>query len=441
MFYTILRDTRTRGKLAVSGKTDAFNGFKTGIVQLNIGFKERDVKLSFDNEQEENIIKISSDVLKTLSIPDHLHYQLILSENSIRIGPVVGLLMFRNKSSMTEKALDDLLNYTLLYNSMRGLIYVFSIDGINFDTRIIEGYSYHPSEHKWVSGTFPFPDTIFRRVSIPDKIIEKLQTDTQNRMFNSNYFSKLDYWNMASLLPSIAENLPSTRKLTSFDDVEQMLESFETLYLKPSNGMRAFGLIRVTKNNGVYFFQAKLDDNPVVFFSKDEASKYINQAIKGSTYIVQQAIDLLKFENRYIDFRVIMQKDHTLKWQCTGIVTSLGKQGGVCSNYPDGAKYMSFENFFNEYLHLTKKEIFQKKHEIIDVCKKACKVLDQSGKNYADLGVDVGLDQNLKPWVFELNNRCHLHSMTLFTDDYDAYYRVKTNIIKYAIKLSGFNIE
>lgn len=440
MFYTIIPDTQTQGKLVVSGKTNLFEAFKTNIVQLKAGYKNLFVSLSFDNEQEKNVLRISCDVLKDLSIPAHLTYQLILSEKSIRIGPVIGLLMFKHKSSMSERALNDLLNYTLLYNSMAGLIYVFSVADINFDTHLIEGYGYNPSEGKWDKGIFPFPDAIFRRVTVPNQIIKKLQIDTNNRMFNSYYFNKLDYWNMASKSQLITENLPDTRKLTSFDDIEQMLESHHILYLKPANGMRAFGLIRAEKNNGMYSFQAKLDESPIIFSSNEEAAKYVERITKGYTYIIQQAVDLLMVEDRYIDFRAVMQKDHTLEWQCTGFVTSLGRPGGVCSNYHEGAKYMSFEEFFDTYFHLKKKEVFKKKQEIIEVCKKACNVLDKSEKNYADLGVDVGLDQNLKPWVFELNNRTHLHSMALFTNDYDAYYRIKTNPVKYAVKLSGFKL-
>lgn len=120
LFYTILSDSRTSGKLTVSGNTDILNAFKGEELQLYAGYKNCPVSISFESNQKKGELKISSDVLEALSIPTHLSYQLIPFKDGIKIGPVVGLLMFKNKKNMTEKSLDALLNYTLLYNSIKG---------------------------------------------------------------------------------------------------------------------------------------------------------------------------------------------------------------------------------------------------------------------------------------------------------------------------------
>jgi len=441
MFYTIVSDTLTSGKITFSNQPDTFCSITTEkCIQLNAGDRSLAVDINFENEQKHDVLKISSDVLKALSIPLNLPYQLVFSEKGLRIGPVIGLLMYNKRSAMTKKSLRRHLHYTLLYKNMGGLIYVFSLEDINFDTLNIKGHYYNPLKEKWEKGVFPFPDAIYRRVFKPTKIMQRIQKYFSHRMFNLSNFNKIDYWNMASSSKSVADHIPMTRKYSSFNDIDLMFENFNTLFLKPVNATKALGLIRVIKDKGKYSFQGKFDERPTLLFSKADAEKHFYKIKNKGTYIIQQAIDLLNFEDRRVDFRAIMQKDHTMDWQCTGIVTTMGKRGGICSNHYDDCKCMCFEEFLEKYLHLSKKRVFQKKNELIDVCKNACKILDENGLNCIDLGVDIGFDQNLKPWVFELNNRHHLHAMPIFINDHDMFFRVKINPIKYMVKLSGFNL-
>ena len=442
MLYTIISDKLTSGKITVSSQIDINNKITAEkSLQLSAGYNSHAVRVYYENELKPDVIKISADVLKALSIPINLPYQLIFSEEGLKIGPVIGLLMYKKRSAMTEKSLHKHLNYMLLYKNTGGLIYIFSVGGINFDTHSIEGYYYNPLKDKWEKGVFPFPEAVYRRVFIHRKTMERLKKHIGNRIFNSNHFNKLEYWNMASSSKYVDGHIPMTRKFTSFSDIDLMFENFNALYLKPIAGLKAIGLIRIIKDNGQYSFQGKMDESPIRISSKDDAAKYFRKIKKNSIYIIQQAVDLLKIEDRYVDFRVIMQKDHTLDWQCTGIITSIGKQGGICSNYSEDAQYMHLEEFLERYLQLSKKEVFQKKNEIINIGINACKVLDKSGLYCIDLGIDIGLDQNLKTWIFELNNRNHLHLMALFINDYDMFYRVKTNPIKYIARLNGFSTE
>ncbi len=441
MFYKILSQSTPDAELSISKKSKIANAYKDGsIITLLAGSIGKKVTINITDKLEKDTIKVSTKVINDLSIRQGDVYQLIGTNKRIRIGPIIGLLIFTKKSSITSRALKRMFDYTLSYDSMKGILYVFSVDSIDFTTKTVNGFCYNSSKHIWEEGIFPFPDAIYRRVSMSKKTINLIQTATRNHMYNSLHFNKLDFWNMASSSKEISEHIPMTKVYKSIQDINEMLKSYKILFLKPINSTRAFGLMRITKNGMAYSIQEKMAEKPELFTSKEEASSYIDTFRKDRNYLVQEGIDLLNFDNRYIDFRVIMQKDHLLKWQCTGIITSMGKKGGVCSNYDADDKYMVFEAFFNKYFTISKEEIFRKKQEIIMLCKKACKVLDEKSGNYADLGIDVGLDKNLKPWIFEMNNRRHMHEMSLLINDYDAYFRAKTNPVIYGAKLSGFDI-
>jgi len=433
MLYKIILDNNYNGRVYLPKE------FKpSSFTKISAGLKECNIQAFTDTTLNSNNIKISKDLINNLSIPQDLQYQIQCNGNTIKLGPVIGLLLNR-KNAGIKKHLKEYLPYTSLSNKTGGLLYVFSLEGINFKDRVIQGFFFNTGTSNWEKATFPFPQSIFRRIRLSIKTIKKLQSATSGRMFNNNFFSKWKFWKTACKYPQLVEYLPFTKLLKSISDIDDMFKSYDTLLLKPAGGSLGRGLVRVEKNKNQYVFKHKDPNKPVLTYSKELASRYISDIKKHySKYIIQQCVNLLKFEDRYSGFRVIMQKDNTLKWQCTGIVVSMGEPGGICSNYSESI-YFSFEEFFSKYITLSEVEVSQKKHEIIVLCKNVCDVLDLEMGNYGDVGIDIGIDKSLKPWIFEVNEM-HYHVTPFLIKDYKTYLNVKKNPIKYAISLSGFDI-
>ncbi len=411
---------------------------------ISAGLKKCGIKVLSMTDLKSDEIKISTDIINSLSIPLDIMYQVRHQEDTIDLGPVIGLLLDYKNKDLTENQLKEYLYYTLIYNQIGGLLYVFSKEGIDFSAEVIEGFYFNPGMGgdggKWEKAVLPFPKSIFRRIFLPDSTIKRIQDATGERMFNNYFFSKLRFWNVANEYDFLREYIPETRKLKSIRDIDELLEKYDTLYLKPSHGSLGNGLVRVVKKDNQYILKEKSIEKPVMVYDRDDASKYITRISGESSYLVQQAVNLLKFEERYSDFRIIMQKDDTLNWQCTGIVISMGASGGICSNYKQGlSRFLSFEDFFSTFLSLSQEDIYRKKEEVVRVCKKVCKVLDLEMGNYGDVGIDIGIDRSLKLWIFEVNER-HDHSMPILINDYQAYLAVKSNPVKYATALSGFSL-
>ena len=172
--------------------------------------------------------------------------------------------------------------------------------------------------------------------------------------------------------------------------------------MKPLNGTLSRGLFKVIKLEEGYGLKHKQGEDMLSFSTSEEAAKYINEeVIRKYRYIIQQAINPLRVKGRHMDFRVIMQKNETLDWQCTGIIALIGSRGDICSNWVVQLtlkiSYMiNLISLNSRYLSLREK---------FRACKLVCEALESPEENYGDLGFDVVVDEEFKIWVLEANKR------------------------------------
>lgn len=442
MLYKVTSDTETSDALLISPdfRTRFLSHLGSGVI-VYAGVKKRYVKVRVIPDKNIKTITISSNTLAELSIPANLHYQIRQESQGIRFGPVIGLLETKRKSNLKNNLNTYLPRYTGLYSQTHGLLCAFSMEGIDFRTNTVEGYYFNPAEKtegKWVEGVFPLPDAIFREVLIND--VKRLQKITNNRFFNSYRLSKMEYWSYASKSDSVRRHLPETRRLSSMNVLAQMLDRYNAVVLKRVLGSQGIGFIMVKKTDSSYSVQKKWDKSPTIFTDRDKMLRYIARITRKHSYLVQRAVDLLRFDERYTDFRVIMQKDFSCRWKCAGIVASMGAVKGNCSNYPKNQSvFLSFEEFFSRYLGLSSAAIAQKKKKVIQTCIKACEVLDRPGLNYGDIAFDLAIDTSLSIWILEFNT-LHLQEILLYIGDEDAYNALHLNRIGYLTAMSGFNL-
>lgn len=440
MFYKIGIHSNSKNTIImpVDFLKNNYNLIDKTEITIYFGGRKSTVNFVYDKEQGENIIQLSEDAAKDLCIPCNMNYQIRVVKDGIRIGPVIGLLLAKYKKSLNEKSLDSFLKYALLYPKFQGLLYMFSEEGINPNSNTIDGVYLKPDiknkKMLFKEDILPYPSVIYRRIGLSKAKRDFLMNITNNNMFNSCYFNKWEFWQFASAHGEIKDNIPYTCLLKSLDTIDTMLNKYKVVYLKLINGSLAQGLIKVWKNEEKYCFKSKHDKNPKRF-GKEEAKEFLKK-LKGN-YLVQQGIECLNYDSRYTDFRVIMQKDHTRLWNCTGIISRLGRKGGISSNYEAAGYALSFEENMSRILNCDKEFVFKKRQEVIHLCKRICELLDSTEENYGDLGIDVAIDENLKVWIFEINKR-HFHTMPLAINDTQMYYEVKNNPIKYALALSGF---
>jgi hypothetical protein len=407
---------------------------------LNIGEWKKEVEVEFCDEIEEDTIGISEYVTRDFLIPDELSYEVKVDGRNIYVGPLIGFLIETKKKYLSPERLEKLREYYKSYDEIKGCLFLCAVDQINTSNKTIEGY-YHDGRD-WKVVVCPYPGCIYRKADIPKDIYDNLINSLGDRVFNSYFFDKWETWQLLSPYPMIKEHLPHTTKLKSLQDLDEMLSCHQLVYLKQTRGYKAKGILKVEKLEENYQFTYRLKGS-VMISNKDEVSSLIKElnenGLSKNFYIVQQAVKVKRYQDRPYDFRVIMQKDGSRQWGCSGIIARFGKRASIATNFLLSGYALSGYEALKRVFSISEKEAFLKLQEIESLCTDVCRVLDNCIGNYGDLGIDVMVDEKQKVWILEIN-KTHDHRFPLYSiNDAHMYNEVIANPLRYAKALAGFS--
>jgi hypothetical protein len=448
MYYKLIPNASKSETIIIQKDFASKNSLSEGQeIILQAGVKSKSVVVSIINNSASNTIEFSQPILDYFPLPTSPRYQIEKESNILHIGPVIGILLTRTSKQLTPKALEKCLDYAFYYKNFNGLLCLFSFEGINFEginfeSSTVEGYYFDLSQGEnrgiWKKGVFPLPSAIYRRLSLKAAERTRLRKATSDRLFNSFYFNKLTFSELISSSKIINSHIPDTRFLNSLDDIKTMLKLYGTVYLKLVNGSKSLGLIQVTKNEN-YCFRKNAPPYSEIIENDKDASNYINSIKKRGNYLVQQAITPLKLEGRTVDFRVVMQKNEDLCWDCTAILSKVGQVASICSNFWENGYTLYFEDALAATTDLSQDEITNKKNELINVCKILCLEMDNIGETFGDFAIDIVLDKNLNIWILEINKE---QDFNILLNSYSRkeYLSIRSNVTRYALGLTNFTI-
>lgn len=395
---------------------------------------ERELTLSPLLTKETIVLPIS--IKLNFMIPDTLPYDLRIDENGLHLGPVIAILTSRVNVSPGIRT--KYLEYLWDYKNLQGLIYLCPLEGINPAKTGIEGYYYQPDELGsagiWKKGVFPYPNVVYRRIGVNrnDKYDHLLVTVGQ-KIFNPSFLDKWAVWKALQDNPKINPHLPKTALLRNAKEVICMLKDYGSVYLKPVSGSFGRGIVKIELTNKGYLWKHK---NTKKKLSQKKLIKILCYQKRRRAYLFQQSVSL-KVHNKHVDFRVIMQKNNTQTWNCTGIIARYGMKGKHYTNDVSALK-MGVDGLKNA-LNLNDQQIKLKTQEILSLCTLVCENLDELHGPYADLGLDVAIDTNYKVWLLEINFR-HMHNIAALVGQQSSMYsKVITRPLEFAKAFAGYS--
>ncbi|WP_152619534.1 YheC/YheD family protein [Cohnella kolymensis] len=180
-----------------------------------------------------------------------------------------------------------------------------------------------------------------------------------------------------------------------------MLNEFGMVYVKPDIGTHGQGVMRVEKADGQFRFQ--LGRHVRSYASYDLMLRAIRKKTKGRRYLVQRGVHLLTHQGRRFDVRVMVQMNPRQRWETTGMIGRLAAPHKIVTNYHDGGTPLPVPRLLKG--HFSEAGMAQHIRTLEKIGVNTGKVMRTRFPGVCEVGLDVGIDSTLKPWIIEVNTR------------------------------------
>ncbi len=274
-----------------------------------------------------------------------------------------------------------------------------------------QGYSYNGTN--WIKENVSLPAVLHNRIhnrftehSTPFTTLVHLLQQENIPFFNEHFLHKWEIHEILSDFLQLEPFLPTTTLFRKKENLLQMLENYEYIFIKPIYGSQGRNIFRVYKKNDIYHtaYNSYEGKKEYLFHTFDELFQNVKKNIGNKPYILQQGLHLLTYHNKSLDFRVLTHKKSAEKWAVTSIVARVSAENEFVSNIARGGEIKTLQEIL---LHSfgTKKALETKK-VLYELAVNIATCLDTSLQGfYGEFGIDIALDVNGSPWMIEVNTK------------------------------------
>jgi glutathione synthase/RimK-type ligase-like ATP-grasp enzyme len=388
-------------------------------------------------------IKVSDKLASKLCLQGEITYQIKYRSSRITIGPAIGLLLGGHNYIYSPRHMEKYSDRFGVYGKVGGLVYAFSHKSIDWKNKEVYGLFYNYSKSKWQYGKFPFPSVIYRRDFHTDSDTERRLTEfTKGRMFNSWRFSKFHLYQYVKRNKGLAKYLPETELSKKYEQVLRFIEKHKDVILKPINLSRGRGICIISSTGSgyrIYDYRSKEAKEIELQDSTTLKSFFEANPQFFSDYLIQRYLKLAKVDGAAFDIRVVMQKDTSSDWKCTGIECRVAGKESLLTNISRGGYALTLDEALSKAFPDAESNRERIKTRIHTLCHKLCINLEGIHHHFAELGMDIAADEKGRLWIIEVNVFPSFKGFKVM--DYDTYLGIRYTPMLYAAQLAGFSIN
>ncbi|WP_107942616.1 YheC/YheD family protein [Metasolibacillus fluoroglycofenilyticus] len=283
--------------------------------------------------------------------------------------------------------------------------FYFTPKSVNFTRKTILAQVYENGA--WYEKECPFPDVIYNagspeKLAVSKDIIGKLRKEIP---FTTNSIG--NKWNVAKRLlayKDFAKYIIPTEIIQKTETVHQHLAKYPTIAFKPIDGRKGKGIYFISKEGTSYTVK---HNSTVTKYTKTQLDALLAQQLATGTFIVQPYIRSVTKSGLVFDFRLHVQKNGDGNWVVTTVYPRVAPAGSLIPNINNGGYTNYLEPFlqqeFAEQAYDLKRTL---EHFSLSLARHLEHIqIQEFGELIDEIGVDVGLDQNMRLWIYEVNWR------------------------------------
>ncbi|MBO8165043.1 MAG: YheC/YheD family protein [Brevibacillus sp.] len=288
----------------------------------------------------------------------------------------------------TEEGFDDLL--------------IFTPDGVDVKRKRISGYTVRNGELvKKVAG-YPAISYDIGYYSHPRTVaqVRKIKQSPAIPFINYGLGNKWTIHRKLSMFSELRPHLIPTVPIRDTRHVRQLLEKYGTLMLKPINGKKGKGIVRLSKLGGGYLLEKEVQKIAVP--TAAQLSRRVGSLLGKGKYIGQKWIDIHNREGIPFDIRSLVQKNRQGEWRLVGMAVRQGEKGKVTSNLMDGGTPYSVLPYLQNLFGKKQSRLLYEQLVKLSLAIPPCLELAYQ-RPQADLGIDLAIDKAGHLYIIEVN--------------------------------------
>lgn len=314
---------------------------------------------------------------------------------------IIGMLHHRKDPDTVMKAYA----FAAVAQAEGAKFFYFSPGEVNFSNRTIKGQVYEKGG--WQTKVMPFPNVIYNAGS-PEKLSKSKEViDKLKKEIPFTTYSIGNKWSVSRRLKEakdFASYLIPTEVVKNADHFFKFLSAFEKVVFKPIDGRKGKGIFFILQEGGRFSVKGEETDR---MYGKSQLNGFIKQKLSKETFIVQPYIKSVTKSGQVFDFRLHVQKNGDGEWVITTIYPRIAPQGSIIANINSGGYTNYLEPFLEQEF---KDEAFNIRKKLEFFSLSLAKHLDELqmekfGEMIDEIGVDVGMDEQQKLWIYEVNWR------------------------------------
>jgi glutathione synthase/RimK-type ligase-like ATP-grasp enzyme len=327
----------------------------------------------------------------------------------IHMGPVVALLInqFPLHTISTHSLNEYFTECQEWFQRKGGFFYLLPLS--SFLGSEEEGVYYNGED--WEQASLPSPNVIYNRChsrkiertpSFHKALIRSMDQDIH--LFNSGFLSKDQVYNALKDSPSISQHLPET--VQGFSSLEKMLTFYQDVFIKGINGSKGRYIMRIKKRDDGFHMQQNSfsTENLLTFPTYPALYKQIRTWCNSPAYLVQETIPFLTVEEKPLDFRFLCHQNRDREWELISSVARIAAREQFVANVDQGGRIEKPLLVLQTLFSPQKSAAIMK--EMKELCINSSYLLaDSLEGQFAELGIDVGVDERGKPWLIEINSK------------------------------------